>query len=291
MPVPCRVSAARLAARIDKIPSLPQSVHRVLREIDSKRGSASTVARAIETDPPLAARVLRMSNSGAYARAARVTSVGAAVARVGTNEIRCLVMSAAIAESLKPVQQELAFALYRHAFFSAGIARLIAETSPLFDPRERDAHATAALLHDIGLLALLGYLPEAAEGCLMTAIEKQTSLRQVECATLGCGHDEVGALLLQRWRLTESEIEGARWHHRPADAPSAVGRVAFLLNLGDWLSRQQLRDPPLEVLAPGLDPETLAFLAIAPPALEDLLVRAGEVARDADELTRELLAS
>ncbi len=88
--------AAKIVSRIDKLVSLPASVQRVLAGIDAPRSTARTVAELVDEDPPLAARVLRLANSGFYARSVRATDVKQAVARIGLEETRTAVAAAVL---------------------------------------------------------------------------------------------------------------------------------------------------------------------------------------------------
>ena len=76
----------------------------------------------------------------------------------------------------------------------------------------------ATVLHDIGHLALYLKLPDQVQVILREATEQHRPGHEVEIATLGYDHGELGAALLTSWRLPEAVIEPVRYHHFPAAA-------------------------------------------------------------------------
>jgi HD-like signal output (HDOD) protein len=84
---------------------------------------------------------------------------------------------------------------------------------------------TAALLRDIGLLVLAGFLEGPDRVVFGIARESGYSLPECERMVLDATHGEVGAVLCQAWRFSDSIRIGVQHHHDPdaCDEPIALG--------------------------------------------------------------------
>jgi HD-like signal output (HDOD) protein len=196
--------------------------------------------------------------------------VAAAVARVGLNETRGLVISASITEGLavKPTAHIASFQL--HSVVCAAATSLIAARSGVLRVTRENPYFTSALLHDIGLLALAHFSPIALVEVVDFAVANKSPLADIERIAMGYSHAEVGALLLQRWRLSQLEIDACRWHHDILAAPPSAGPVPALVHLADMLARDALGGDTLTALVPEFEPRALEVLQLAPEALPEL---------------------
>lgn len=283
-------TAAQLAARVNAIPSLPKALAHVQRAVSARFSSASSVANAIEKDPPLAARVLRLANSGFYARGERVGTVRNAVARLGMREVQSLVTTAGLLGVFGADDAALMRDLYLHSLLCATVSGKIMRAAPRslggVDPAE---YFTAGLLHDVGLFVVHKFAPKALLECIEYARANKEPLSAVEQIAMGYSHAEVGALLLQRWRLSDLDVHACRWHHTAADAPLSVRPVASMYHLADVLSCEVLGGDILPVVVGPLDSIAHAALDLDETAWQRLRVEATESATDARELMTALL--
>ena len=76
----------------NELAPLPQSVVRLSEVLADPGYEMMDVVRAIELDPPLAGRLLRLANSALYS-GAPVSSVGLAVTRLGTVTVRLMAIA------------------------------------------------------------------------------------------------------------------------------------------------------------------------------------------------------
>lgn len=96
---------------------------------------------------------------------------------------------------------------------------------------------TAGLLHDIGKV-VLGTFGEVDPGpVLEVAGEQQIGTVTAEQRILGIDQAEVGARLLESWKLPAYLADVVRWHHEPAKDPSQT-IVAGLVRVADALCIQ-----------------------------------------------------
>jgi HD-like signal output (HDOD) protein len=140
--------------------SFPTSVAATLKvrqTLDDPDCAAEAVARQIQAEPLLAARVVALANSVAYNRSGRlVTDVRSAVNMLGFRTVKTLAtvmiarQMAATAQS--PSQRGLAAKLWEHTAHVAALAQILARRVTHQDP---ETALFAGMLHEIGGFYLL----------------------------------------------------------------------------------------------------------------------------------------
>ena len=251
--------------RLERLPSLPAVVTRLIEMIDDPMASAMDVAYTLREDPPLTARVLRMANSPVYGGRFRVMSVPQAVMRLGMLEIRNIVMSLGVIRSMFGAGRRLDYrAFWHHSLTVALASETLAQLLPRDTEASDDGTFAAGLLHDIGRFVLDQFYPKEYDAATAHMDKEHSSLVSAERLTLGVDHAEMGGLLAERWGLPEPITAGVWFHHRPDDAPPSLRRTAQLVRvaeqtcvahgLGDPLEGEPVAEPEADWEALGLNP-------------------------------------
>ncbi|MDR2593063.1 MAG: HDOD domain-containing protein [Chitinispirillales bacterium] len=223
---------------IKNLPTLPEVVQKVQRMVFSDDGSAQGLAKIVEQDPSLAAKILQVANSGLYATGARITSVPTAITRLGFNEIGQIVMAASVVKNFSRTSDILDYKqFWRHALTAAHMAFTASQISRVGMSREeRDALYLAGLLHDIGILIYDQFFHEEfeaivdyAEGKGIPYIEAETAIAPKET------HAALGAALLEMWKVGSAAIDGVRFHHAPDRAPDKQKSISFIIHLSEYI--------------------------------------------------------
>src|SRR5689334_9388075 len=79
-----------------QLPTLPVLIVQVQRALANEMTGLRELSTIIERDPSLAARLLRAANSAAFARGHPVTSIGAAIGRLGMSHVRSLCLAVGV---------------------------------------------------------------------------------------------------------------------------------------------------------------------------------------------------
>ena len=80
-----------LFAQLHALPSIPKVAQELIQQFDNPSSSLESVARNIERDPVIAAKVLRLANSPRFRGSREAVSVEDAAMRLGFNTLRTLV--------------------------------------------------------------------------------------------------------------------------------------------------------------------------------------------------------
>jgi HD-like signal output (HDOD) protein len=248
-----------VVGRIERLPPRPRAYGELVTVLSSPDSSAADVARVVEREPALVAKLLQLVNSSFFRLARRISRVEDAVVHLGLEQIRSLVLSAEIfqcAAGLSPMSRLSVDQIQRHALLTARIAARI-------DPeRARAGEAfLAGIVHEIGLLVLGLEMPERVSAVVAGARASGQDLHGATRALLGVSGAEVGAFLLGLWGLPEPLLEAVAWYRSPALAgrTRAMG-LAGVLHVADALAGRYV--PSVDGFA-GRDALDEAYLAAA----------------------------
>lgn len=213
--------------------TLPDVYLAVKAVLDDPNSGAGDMARAIETDPALSMRLLRMANSPFFGFAAQVGSVARAVSMLGTLQIHDLVLASSLATTFNRVASEVLDVpqFWRSSVRRAVGAKVIGTRCNVIDG---DRIFLAGLLCHIGEMVIALREPEKYGASAAAATGQGRSLAEVQREALGFDYAEVGAALVHAWHLPEALQTTVRWHVTPRQAvdfalETAIVHVAAVL--------------------------------------------------------------
>jgi putative nucleotidyltransferase with HDIG domain len=248
---------------VESLPPAPKLLPKLLAALSDLDGEIAPVVEIITFDPALTAKVLQVCNSAYYSFSMRVGSVADAVNRLGFHGVYTIVAMASSEDFLKSRRPGTdANAMWRHLVTSAFAAEFLAkrvgaDSNQLF---------TAGLLHDIGKVPLADVLKGDYEALVTEAGLFGRPLAELETASFGLNHAEVGARLLEAWAFTPEFVQTVRFHHDSA-AAGAVAQHAACVELADLLAHSLDAADEQEPFA-GMDVD--AALAGAGLSMDDL---------------------
>jgi HD-like signal output (HDOD) protein len=218
-----------------KLPAAPQVLSELSELLEDTNTDTGDVATLLERDGPLAANILRISNSTFFGGGG-VGSIPAAVNRVGFGEIHRLVgyaATSALADRALSFYDVEAEALREHMVCSALATETLAAAAGL-NPR----HAyTAGLLRPIGMMILDRLARDRVPLAEAFEASRDGSFAAWEPKTLHFRNAAVTAVVLNEWKFADDVIESVRGHTL---TPSAIPptRGAAILNLAGWVVDQ-----------------------------------------------------
>ncbi len=217
----------------ENIPPLPEVVHEILSITSKEDFSIKELKKAIEKDPLLVAKILKVANSFMYNPYGReITSIDRAIMQLGTKNLVPVVIGLSIAGMSdlagKRFNKEI---FWKHSYTCGHIAKRLAKR---FNLPEAEAF-TAGILHDIGKLILYIFFPEDYERALKLSEEKNLPSTEAEKLVFEIDHTEVGKLVLQQWKLPNLIIDVVTHHHEPSKARNK--ELAALVNISNILTR------------------------------------------------------
>ncbi len=223
------------------IPSLPEIATRVGRAIEDKSCNAETIARIIQTDPAITAKIVKAANSAFYGGHTPVETCPQAVIRLGMNVTHSLVVNYTMQDLFKTKSKHINIRMHRlwvHSIKVAAICYVLAKRCKQINPDEAMA---IGLLHDIGVAAILNQASKYPD--LIS-----------DPATINTAIDELrasfGSLILKSWRFSDAYINAAEeaenWM-RELDGPTDYSDIVILAQLHSYVgTKKALSLPPLD---------------------------------------------
>ncbi len=202
-----------LLSKVKELPALPQIYTRVSALLDDENVSVNKIGEAVQTEPSITSRILRMVNSAYYGLPYSVTSIPQTILLIGRQRLKDILIGTLLAGIFKNIENKH-FSMndfWRHSIKTAIIARHIAMQSA--HVVDHEALFTAGLLHDIGRLVIAANLPEFQLQIETLVAEKKIDILQAEHDILGFDHTDVSKALLQKWRLPDLLVSAVKNHH------------------------------------------------------------------------------
>ncbi|MCB0826992.1 MAG: HDOD domain-containing protein [Armatimonadetes bacterium] len=223
-------------SRSENLPVLPQAVSAILKLADDPNASQRDLEKAFEKDPAITAKILRVANS-AYYGGNQVPSIGRAISMLGITTIRSLVVGVAFQQVVSSKNSSRLFNkldYWTHSLSVAVTSRIIGK---LKLPSRSEELYCAGMMHDIGYLVLERFMPSELDKALEDAKKSGGSLVSCEQSVIGFTHAEVGAMLAEKWGLSEVIKNAIKFHHDPS-ADSSCRETTEIIATANELAYQ-----------------------------------------------------
>lgn len=203
-------------SRLGEMRALSPSVAHLMKLTARSSASADQVVEAVKMDHAVAVKVLKLANSSVFTRGEPVDSIKKAVLRIGTTEIRQVVLNIAVIDRF--TNPELDKLLDCRQFWEHSIACgvIAADLARSFNRKDADQAFTLGLLHDVGRMILAEQLGDRYAHVMRTARELNLPLEQVEKRLLGVSHADIMERVLTRWNFPGRLASPIVHHHLSA---------------------------------------------------------------------------
>jgi putative nucleotidyltransferase with HDIG domain len=261
-----------IKAMVQAVPRSLGSYGPVLQEIEqalqSPQCNLSTIGDAIQKDPDLTARLLRLANSPFFGFANRLSTVAEAVSLLGIQQIQDMIVASSVLEQFKGVPDKFVNkdSFWRHSLAVGITARLLAMERRLPKP---DKFFVAGLLHDVGRLVLLSQAAEWAQKVFECYQAEKILLRDAEKKILGYDHQQIAAELLQSWSYPPVLVQAVAFHHAPNE--SAAKLDAATVHIADHLVNAMGVGSSGEQFVPPLDDRAWSALGLGTDELAKIV--------------------
>jgi HD-like signal output (HDOD) protein len=261
-----------------KVPLLPTVAQQVLETVRRENFSLRDLGQVILTDQVIAARVLKLANSGAYGGLRQIDSLPVAVQRLGSQAVANLVLMLSLYSTrggkdlFLPLRQQL----WQHSSACALMARAVALSCRL----DRDLAFLCGLMMDFGKLALLSLIQDVIAS---QPDGRQPSPEIIE-EILEAHHPQVGGVVSEKWCLPQAVTEAISCHHALSAAKEFTAYAAAA-SLSDQVVTMLERSPQLVVEIESGDTSCAAeavhfpaaeMLGLEAPQMAEILSRAPE---------------
>jgi HD-like signal output (HDOD) protein len=208
------------------LPTLPEVAFEIRQAAENSEVSVSQLSRVVGRDPALSARLIKVVNSPLLRSQVEVTSLQAAITRLGVNYTCNLAIGLVIEQIFNarlPIVETKLREIWNTSIQVAGIGYELCRRQPHLKP---DQGALAGMVHLIGVLPVLTYAEEHND-----LLSDPVCLNHV----IDNIHPVIGARILASWdfpkALAQVPLLHLDMHREQASADySDVVQIASLLN-------------------------------------------------------------
>ena len=259
---------SKLKASVN-FPSPPIIAQQIIALAGDPHIDISQVAAVIGRDPGLASKLLRVANSPLYSRQRKSTNLRQALIVLGLHGATMLALGFSLVGTYRSLKRNGVDSdrFWRRAILGASAARCF---GALQNAGAVEDIFLAALLQDIAILGVDRAAPDFYRDLPRKASHREFSAH--ETAHLGIDHAELGAWLLEYWKLPKPLCRAVAWSHGPstADRSTPAGMAACCVALGSECV-EILLEPAAAADFTGLAEHASEWLGIDAPAVAGVM--------------------
>ncbi len=203
-----------------KLPTIPDVAMKIRRAINDHTANNIKIAKVVQMDPAITARLIHISNSPLYIGRRKIESCPEALTRLGLRAAQDLITSFSLKTVFKAKTKFIRnrmHELWAHSSYVASICAVLAHKTPGFDP---DRAMLAGLIHDIGIVPILTLADNHPE---------LASNPEHLDRTIKDFRGELGSMIVRKWNFPSDFediiLNAENWHRNDKDEPDYTDLV------------------------------------------------------------------
>ncbi|MGB4598853.1 MAG: HDOD domain-containing protein [Trichlorobacter sp.] len=191
------------------LPTIPIVATKVMQLMEDETATADDLAKVVASDPAVAARVLKISNSSFYGCQRQIQTLPHAIMMLGFVTLKSVVVAASVKQVYHPfgLTEKL---LWEHSFGAGLAARIIATDTRLVNAEEA---FLGGLFHDLGKIIMNFLDKDKFQEVMQRCYNDGIGFEQAERMLFPYTHEEVGALVIKKWNFPDHLMKAVRAHH------------------------------------------------------------------------------
>lgn len=191
------------------LPTIPVVATKVMQLIESESATAEELARVVASDPAVAARVLKISNSSFYGCQRQIQTLSHAIVVLGFGTLKSLVVAASVKQVYQPygLTEKM---LWEHSFGAGLAARIIAKETRLASVEEA---FLGGLFHDIGKIIMNSVDKQRFQDVMQRCFNDGLTFEEAELQVYSYTHSEVGGMVIKKWNFPDFLMRAVLKHH------------------------------------------------------------------------------
>ena len=191
------------------LPTIPVVATKVMQLIESENATAEELAKVVASDPAVAARVLKISNSSFYGCQRQIQTLSHAIVVLGFSTLKSLVVAASVKQVYQPYGL-IEKMLWEHSFGAGLASRMIAKETRLVSEEEA---FLGGLFHDIGKIIMNTMNSDQFRDVIQRCYNDGLTFEEAERQVYSYTHSEVGGLVIKKWNFPTMLMHAVLNHH------------------------------------------------------------------------------
>ncbi len=220
------------------LPTIPDVSFKIRRAINDDKANNTKIARVVQTDPSITARLIQISNSPLYRGRRKIESCPEALTRIGLKASQDIITAfamKAVFNAKSPLIRKKMQDLWAHSSYVASISAVFAHKTPGFDP---DRAMLAGLIHDIGVVPILTYADKHPD-ILVNPRDLAETVKKLRV--------EIGIQIIRKWDFPsdfEDVITHAENWRRDGGSEPDYSDIVMISQLHSYIGKVDIKKMP-----------------------------------------------
>ena len=197
------------------LPSIPILVNDMMKVVSDPSAASFALCDIISKDQSVYSKILKIANSTEYRQGQidRITDINDAVLRIGSENVRRILLSTSVLDTFLSTDTEYKFKLEGLWLHSCGVALAAQVLCERYDCELKEQAYACGLLHDLGKVAKIKFLQSEFVQEIKFSTKNNSSLWFAEKALGHIQHDVLGSMIIEKWGISQTVEKTTRWHH------------------------------------------------------------------------------
>lgn len=220
------------------LPTIPDVSFKIRRAINDEKANNSKIARVVQIDPSITARLIQIANSPLYRGRRKIESCPEALTRLGLKAAQDIITAfamKAVFNAKSPLIRKKMHDLWVHSSTVASISAVFAHKTPGFDP---DRAMLAGLTHDIGIVPILTYADKHPD-ILNNPKDLVETIKELRA--------KIGVQIIRKWDFPNDFedviINAENWYREGGDSPDYTD-IVMISQLHSFIGKVDAKKIP-----------------------------------------------
>lgn len=261
------------------LPSLPSVAIRVLELTSDPDVKMDELAKEIQYDQGIAAKILRTVNSSFFGLRRRCSSIEHALVMLGLGPVKSLVLGFSLVQTVSGDQSdEFDYQDYWQRGLTSAIAAKYAAEA-VENKTIVDEVFLVGLFQDIGMIAMYRTIGDEYLKVVAETEGDHTQLAKLELNSYEMQHSTIGAMICEKWKMPYEITIPVRYHDRATACPSEHGQIARCVALGNLINEVLSADDPTEPLR-NTYRKGMSWLGLSEAQIDEIIKQTGESTKE-----------
>ena len=220
---------------IKNLQTLPTIYTSISEALKDPLVTPEKLAQIISIDQVSSVKILKVANSPFYGFRGRIDTISQAILYLGFDEIKNIIFALSVVNIFTKDREILNFRptdLWAHSIAVGIGTRLIGSA---IGEKELENYFLAGIIHDIGKLLFIEFLPKDYGKVLKLVEEKNCYIKEAEFEVLGMDHCKAGQMLAEKWKLPAGLQDAILLHHAGIKA-NQTSKLIASVHIADILA-------------------------------------------------------
>lgn len=220
------------------LPTIPDVSFKIRRAINDENANSAKIARVVQIDPSITARLIKISNCPLYRGRKPIESCPEALTRLGLRAARDIITAfsmKSVFNAKSPLIRQKMLELWGHSSNVAAISAVFAHKIKGFDP---DRAMLAGLIHDIGIVPILTHADNHLD-IMAGADDLTVAIKKLRA--------DIGVKIIRQWDFPvdfEEVVVHAEDWYRDNDNPPNYADIVMIAQLHSYIGKVDIKTLP-----------------------------------------------